>query len=488
MLSHKPLPPVLPGYPVEIPTHNEKSNVQDLLIKVIYFVHQAHDAVRSKSAKAAKQLAKVSNDVLEIGMMLSEIVEVEEAVHGDLQKDSTISQLPTVTYPPGLFRNVEEARSHAENKNAKKLLDGLMAEIGSNSSSPRALDHLEPKLEEAVAETFENAFNDFGQARFVCMTSFEPVAAAKLAQNFLRLREQIRAWDKDFVETSRLKRLPLPLVSDIPPSTIGSLTLASAQLLEDSMPLSLSIDKPPSSPANFPEKALSGRPPDDKASTWAKIAAIPPTPNDVNISRPTINLVTNLSTAQSQKAVMRMIVPSDCVNPDMSEVEREIHRVIFVRGCKKSIKLSDITAHITEGPIMSVSIDEDHTCPEVSACVIFMEAKHGHDFVERVTAKQRETGKCLYGHGSEVLIGGPWPQDDEIRAMVYKRERRRLTFSCGGLFNRISRETFKADVDAIAGELNVELIWVFNTGNATVVLASVRVVNSKYCLATANLS
>ena len=58
--------------------------------------------------------------------------------------------------------------------------------------------------------------------------------------------------------------------------------------------------------------------------------------------------------------------------------------------------------------------------------------------------------------------------------MVLKRERRRLTFSLGGLFQRITRDEFEADIVAISGKDNLELLWLFNTGNSTCIFASVR--------------
>jgi hypothetical protein len=75
--------------------------------------------------------------------------------------------------------------------------------------------------------------------------------------------------------------------------------------------------------------------------------------------------------------------------------------------------------------------------------------------------------------GTSIIPGNPWPEGADIIAMLLDKERRRLIFATGGLFQRVSREQFQSDVEDIVGVANVELIWLFNTGNATVIFASV---------------
>ncbi|MCJ1394180.1 hypothetical protein MMC18_007058 [Xylographa bjoerkii] len=85
------------------------------------------------------------------------------------------------------------------------------------------------------------------------------------------------------------------------------------------------------------------------------------------------------------------------------------------------------------------------------------------------------SGMVLYG--KEIVPGGPWAADDEVRSMAPPlRERRRLMFTWSGLFQRISRDQLQAEIEAIAGAAQVEFIWLFNVGScATVAFASVRI-------------
>lgn len=214
--------------------------------------------------------------------------------------------------------------------------------------------------------------------------------------------------------------------------------------------------------------------------TWAKVAAIPAQQGSEDKPAPVINLISSVSDFKDATVAPAMS------KPNLSEAVEKQARIAIVRGCSKTTRLRDITKQISEGPLMSILLEKDTSHPPLSACIIFMDATHAREFVVRNNIATRNTGNTIYGPGTQVLAGGAWPEDDEIRAMGLQRERRRLTFSARGLFQRVSRDTFKADIYAIAGEANVELIWLFNTGNATVVFASVGAPSGQSRLETRN--
>jgi hypothetical protein len=76
-------------------------------------------------------------------------------------------------------------------------------------------------------------------------------------------------------------------------------------------------------------------------------------------------------------------------------------------------------------------------------------------------------GLALGNMDVEVLEGRPYPNDDAIQRMKHPwNERRRLTFARQKLFaGGTTEEQFKKDIFAIVGEHNVELVWLFNSGN-----------------------
>ncbi|MCJ1248840.1 hypothetical protein MMC30_006061 [Trapelia coarctata] len=428
-------------------TGEQTNNIADFLLKSTVFINKAYAALLPKSAEVANQLAKVSNDILKI---YSRLFEIDlESVSAD---EDGPSEPTTPAFPPGLFSNAEEAKARAE-MHKRSYLHGLAAEDALAESPNTSSYYLEPEPgSETVADIFKRAWGPWSEARLVDLLALQRSAAFELANSFARLSSQMKQWDKDLQSTP------------IPPMR---------QIHEDSklMPVTPESSKTASArPANTdPAPARAAVTSKEPVSTWAKVAAIPSRQGSGDKPGPTINLVTSMSDFKEST------VPPAMSKPNVHEAMEKQARIVFVRACSKTTKLRDITKHITEGPLMSILIEKEPSYPPLSACIIFMDAAHAIEFVQKNGAATNINRHSLYGSGTQVVGGGPWPEDDEIRAMTSRRERRRLTFSAGGLFQRVSRDTFKADIYAIAGEASVELIWLFNTGNATVVFASVRV-------------
>lgn len=391
-------------------------------------------------------MAKVSNDILKI---YSHLFEIDlESVSAD---EDGLSDTTTPAFPPGLFSDCEEARAKAE-MHKRSYLHGLAAEDALAESPNTSSYYLESEQgSETVSDMFKRAWGPWSEARLVDLLPFQRSAAFELANSFSCLSSQMKHWDTELQSTPIPPMRQMHEDPKLMPVTPESSKTAAAR--------PGNIGSAPMSPA-----VVSTQP----VSTWAKVAAIPSRQGSGDKPGPTINLVTSLSDIKEN------IVPPAMSKPNVDEAMEKRARVVFITGCSKTTRLRDITKHIAEGPLMSILIEKDPSYPPLSACLIFMDATHAIEFVQNNAAATNINGHSLYGSGTQVVSGGPWPEDDEIRAMISRRERRRLTFSAGGLFQRVSRDMFKGDIYAIAGEANVELIWLFNTGNATVIFASVR--------------
>ena len=207
-----------------------------------------------------------------------------------------------------------------------------------------------------------------------------------------------------------------------------------------------------------------------KMATWAKVAAIPEVKGKGKA--PTLDLHAPCSSSNTPSSVQGH------KNPSTNEPAPKQQRIVFIKGCKEGTSLYDITKQISHGPLMSITIERGSKQLGVEVCIIFFNAEDAAAFLWDDSKSVLQKGHGLYGRGVAVTQGPPWPEDEEIRAMGTpgrRRERRRLTLNGGGLFYRISGTSFHADIAAIAGNDNIELIWLYNTGNATVVLASTRV-------------
>jgi len=146
-------------------------------------------------------------------------------------------------------------------------------------------------------------------------------------------------------------------------------------------------------------------------------------------------------------------------------VRPEDARVIWIKPWNPEKKsLGDITGKIDQGPLLSIA----HSQSDNAVCVIFQHAHHARAFMEANTRYTKVYGESLIGPDCEILEGQAYPATEDIKRMEIGSERRRLTFARGRLFtNGMTEARFKSDIFNMVGEGNVELVWLFNSGNGT---------------------
>jgi hypothetical protein len=160
--------------------------------------------------------------------------------------------------------------------------------------------------------------------------------------------------------------------------------------------------------------------------------------------------------------------PSDALKrhavEDTTPLDPSLMRVVWVKNWDTSKRpLSSLTECIDQGPLLSMA----HSERDNAVCIIFMHAHHAQSFLQASGSTAGRTGHRSLGSEVEVLEGQPYPNDDAIQRMESPwNERRRLTFARQKLFAEgTTEEQFKKDIFAIVGEQNVELVWLFNSGN-----------------------
>ena len=183
-----------------------------------------------------------------------------------------------------------------------------------------------------------------------------------------------------------------------------------------------------------------------KAGSWAAVAATP--------------------TADGNRVVK--FRPSDALKrhivEDSTPVDPSLLRVVWVKHWDISRRpLSSLTEYIDQGPLLSMAYSEQ----DKAVCIIFMHALHARNFLQASANCAGRYGHSIFGGDVEVLEGQPYPDDEAIQRMENPwNERRRLTFARQKLFAEgTTEEQFKKDIFAIVGEHNVELVWLFNSGN-----------------------
>lgn len=183
------------------------------------------------------------------------------------------------------------------------------------------------------------------------------------------------------------------------------------------------------------------------ASTWAAVAATDiPQNNRLVKFRPSDGLKRHITNEEPA------VQPKD-----------EDYRCLWVYGWTKEKPLSMITERISTGAIFSMAFVEDYG----AVCVIFQYASAAMALVGENSQCLRELDVGVFGPGHLVKYGEPYSENGDLRRMgPPSNERRRLTFARQQLFtNGMNEERFRQDLIEMVGRHNVELVWLFNTGN-----------------------
>ena len=162
--------------------------------------------------------------------------------------------------------------------------------------------------------------------------------------------------------------------------------------------------------------------------------------------------------------------PSDGIKRHITEEElnkrpprNEDFRCIWIYGWTKDKPLSAVTERISTGAIFSMAYVEQHE----AVCIIFQYATGAILLMDEESQSLRDFGVGLFGKGLEVKYGESYAENEDLlRMQPHLNERRRLTFARQQLFtNGMSEERFRKDLTDIVGRYNLELVWLFNTGN-----------------------
>jgi hypothetical protein len=200
---------------------------------------------------------------------------------------------------------------------------------------------------------------------------------------------------------------------------------------------------PPARPNPGLANAGTASQPRPAVGTWASVAA----------------------TAVQKKSSIVKFEPSDSVVKQYAEPEAnpEDLRVVWVQGWKQGRPLGQISEYVTQGPICSMAYAAEHG----SVCIVFQHAESARDLLQVCALYEAEEGTSLFGPGCTAMLGQAYPMCDDVRRMsVPHHERRRLSFARSQLFAHGMTETlFRSHIYELVGASNVELVWLFNTGN-----------------------
>jgi hypothetical protein len=207
------------------------------------------------------------------------------------------------------------------------------------------------------------------------------------------------------------------------------------------------------------------------ASSWATVAsAANPSTNVVEL-RPTRSVPGRLRPVGRIPSVVR----TERRNAPIPELQSEKMRVVFLLNLPNNLTLQDVSNGVQEGPLVQISFGFDEVEQARFAGVVFQYARDAELFHQVLLKEKAESRPERFRFIMEAVRGDPFPSDERIKAMADPNinASRRLTMVKKGFFFVCGERHLIQLCNNTVGEENVQLVWLYNGGNATVVFSNV---------------
>ncbi|KAI9892565.1 MAG: hypothetical protein M1814_001254 [Vezdaea aestivalis] len=199
--------------------------------------------------------------------------------------------------------------------------------------------------------------------------------------------------------------------------------------------------------------------PSTSTKSWATVAALDP-----SAQAKLANRIANNSSPSTIPFQEKAPVPSEPLSRQ--------NRAVWIVNLPSKTNLRSISSIVYSGPLNSINFCPYPTDKDRSACVIFKDAKDAEAFKSEIDIDFLHR---VWGPKVGILEGLPFPMDASIQMMDSPiMARRRLTIVRSRLFANLHEDDFRRDIREWAGPENVEVVFIYNLGNATVILASVQ--------------
>jgi hypothetical protein len=150
------------------------------------------------------------------------------------------------------------------------------------------------------------------------------------------------------------------------------------------------------------------------------------------------------------------------------------HRLVFILNLPPRISLSAISSSIREGPLASIKFGLSTEDNSRFVGIVFQHADDADAYLH-LLARERQTQTARrFTFMPDVRRGDPYPADATIQSMAGPTSaRRRLTIVKAGLFFKWKEAELRALCEREAGKDCIETVFVYNGGNATVIVSGV---------------
>ncbi|KAF7911441.1 uncharacterized protein EAF01_002948 [Botrytis porri] len=149
-------------------------------------------------------------------------------------------------------------------------------------------------------------------------------------------------------------------------------------------------------------------------------------------------------------------------------------RVVLILNIPSTMTLSDISNAIHEGPIVCIRFGIDSDTGKRFSGIVFQHAADAHSFFSVLLAEREAQSPNRFRSIADCVRGEPFPINDDIISMSAPTfASRRLTIVKKAFFFAFTGRNLQTLCEKEVGRENVQLVFVYNGGNATVVFAEV---------------
>lgn len=264
---------------------------------------------------------------------------------------------------------------------------------------------------------------------------------------------------------------PITPITPVATRHAQTLSVTSSASSNNTSAAGVGLESAPQSPdgptAGTPAPAPATDPFVSQTSSWAAIAGRSQPENqiiDVQVTkRVRLNPVGRIPSIGSVRSVDANVEPLE-----------EQKRVILLLNLPNNIHLRDVSDAVREGPLVKIVFGQNDDDKTRYAGIIFQNAGDATRFFEVLQKERRLSRPDRFRFIVDAVIGDPFPVNDDIKAMSYPTNAsRRLTIVKARFFFMFKEEHLKRLCEKLVGPDNIQLIWLYNGGNATVVFADV---------------
>ncbi|ESZ90054.1 hypothetical protein SBOR_9558 [Sclerotinia borealis F-4128] len=205
-----------------------------------------------------------------------------------------------------------------------------------------------------------------------------------------------------------------------------------------------------------------------QASTWAAIVSSA-SPNGRNVDL-------HPDTPRSGRRLNSIgRIPSiPAIKPVIHESLSHQARVVLILNIPTTMTLSDISNAVREGPVVCIRFGVDADSGRRFSGIVFQHAQDAQLFYDTLRQERVDNMPNRFRFIADCVRGDPFPINDDIIAMgAPTYASRRLTIVKKAFFFAFTGRNLQTLCEKEVGKENVQLVFVYNGGNATVVFAEV---------------